>query len=116
MNARCRQQGLVEDPSQDNWRDSHGLVLLPRPASASDQSNRSEARLIEEVIDRLSARSHTDISKMLTQFRAEREQLDEAILALERLARRRTPAAESGSKRRRRSSGGKNKPGLNPVV
>jgi len=57
-----------------------------------------------------------DISKMLADLRAEREQIEEAIMTLERLARGRgrrrgrPPAWMSQIKRRGRPPGSKNKP------
>jgi hypothetical protein len=57
-----------------------------------------------------------DINKMLAELRAEREQVDEAIIVLERLARGqgkrrgRPPAWMTGVKRRGRPPGSKNKP------
>ena len=55
-----------------------------------------------------------DILKMLAELRAEREQIDEAILVLERLARGkrrgRPPKWMTGMKRRGRPPGSKNKP------
>jgi len=56
-----------------------------------------------------------DVSKILNDLRQEREQLEEAILALERLAsgrgrrRGRPPAWMSQAKRRGRPPGSKNK-------
>jgi hypothetical protein len=56
-----------------------------------------------------------DVIKMLAELRQERDQLDEAILTLERLAsgrgrrRGRPPAWMSGVKRRGRPPGSKNK-------
>jgi hypothetical protein len=57
-----------------------------------------------------------DITKMLTELRQEREQIEEAILSLERLARGRgkrrgrPPAWMAEPKRRGRPPGSKNKP------
>jgi len=57
-----------------------------------------------------------DINKMLAELRAERDQLAEAILTLERLAvgrgkrRGRPPAWMTAVKRRGRPPGSKNKP------
>ncbi len=57
-----------------------------------------------------------DVAKILTDLRQEREQLEEAILSLERLARGRgrrrgrPPAWMSEIKRRGRPPGSKNKP------
>jgi hypothetical protein len=57
-----------------------------------------------------------DINKMLAELRAERDQLAEAILVLERLAagqgkrRGRPPAWMTALKRRGRPPGSKNKP------
>ncbi len=57
-----------------------------------------------------------DITKMLAELRQEREQIEEAILSLERLARGRgkrrgrPPAWMSQPKRRGRPPGSKNKP------
>jgi hypothetical protein len=57
-----------------------------------------------------------DINKMLAELRAEREQVDEAIIVLERLARGqgkrrgRPPAWMTTVKRRGRPLGSKNKP------
>jgi hypothetical protein len=57
-----------------------------------------------------------DINKMLADLRAEREQIEEAIMTLERLARGRgkrrgrPPAWMSQIKRRGRPPGSKNKP------
>lgn len=57
-----------------------------------------------------------DVQKMLTELRQEREQIEEAILTLERLARGRgkrrgrPPAWMSAIKRRGRPPGSKNKP------
>jgi hypothetical protein len=57
-----------------------------------------------------------DINKMLTELRAERDQIDEAILIFERLAvgrgrrRGRPPAWMTVGKRRGRPLGSKNKP------
>ncbi len=59
-----------------------------------------------------------DVSKILTELREERQQIEEAILSLERLARGRgrrrgrPPAwlSESGVRRRGRPPGSKNKP------
>jgi hypothetical protein len=57
-----------------------------------------------------------DIPKMLAELRAEREQVEEAIIVLERLARGRgkrrgrPPKWMTGMKRRGRPPGGKNKP------
>jgi hypothetical protein len=57
-----------------------------------------------------------DTEKMLAELRAERDQLDEAILTLERLAagrgkrRGRPPAWMTATKRRGRPPGSKNKP------
>jgi hypothetical protein len=57
-----------------------------------------------------------DIHKMLIELRADRDQLDEAILVLERLAagrgrrRGRPPAWMTTVKRRGRPPGSKNKP------
>jgi hypothetical protein len=56
-----------------------------------------------------------DVSKILIELRAEREQLEEAILSLERLARGRgrrrgrPPAWMTDAKRRGRPPGSKNK-------
>jgi hypothetical protein len=68
-----------------------------------------------------------DVSKVLADLRQEREQLEEAILSLERLAagrgrrRGRPPAWMSEAKKRGRPPGSKNKPkdansGLGPQV
>ena len=57
-----------------------------------------------------------DINKMLDELRAEREQVEQAILVLERLARGqgkrrgRPPKWMTGMKRRGRPKGRKNKP------
>jgi hypothetical protein len=57
-----------------------------------------------------------DITKMLAELRVEREQIEEAIMTLERLAagrgrrRGRPPAWMSRIKRRGRPPGSKNKP------
>jgi len=57
-----------------------------------------------------------DINKMLTDLRAEREQIEEAIMTLERLARGRgrrrgrPPAWMAQIKRRGRPPGSKNRP------
>jgi hypothetical protein len=57
-----------------------------------------------------------DILKMLSELRAERDRMEEAILTLERLAagrgrrRGRPPAWMSAHKRRGRPPGSKNKP------
>lgn len=57
-----------------------------------------------------------DILKMLAELRAEREQIDEAIVVLERMARGRgkrrgrPPKWMTGMKRRGRPPGSKNKP------
>jgi hypothetical protein len=56
-----------------------------------------------------------EIEKMLAELRAERDQLEEAILTLERLAagrgkRRGRPPAWTAVKRRGRPQGTKNKP------
>jgi hypothetical protein len=57
-----------------------------------------------------------DVLKMLAELRAEREQVEEAIVTLERLARGRgkrrgrPPAWMSALKRRGRPPGSKNKP------
>ncbi len=59
-----------------------------------------------------------DVSKILTELREERQQIEEAILSLERLARGRgrrrgrPPAwlSEAGVRRRGRPPGSKNKP------
>ena len=57
-----------------------------------------------------------DINKMLTELRLEREQIEEAIMTLERLARGRgkrrgrPPAWMSQIKRRGRPPGSKNRP------
>jgi len=67
------------------------------------------------------ARTNMDIQAILTELRQEREQIEEAIMSLERLARgqgkRRgrppkwmTDAAASAPKRRGRPPGSKNKP------
>ena len=56
-----------------------------------------------------------DVSKILTELRAEREQLEEAILSLERLARGRgrrrgrPPAWMAEAKKRGRPPGSKNR-------
>jgi len=61
-----------------------------------------------------------DINKMLADLKLEREQIEEAILTLERLARGRgrrrgrPPAWMSEIKRRGRPPGSKNKPKLEP--
>ena len=60
--------------------------------------------------------SEMDILKMLSELRAEREHVEEAILALERIARGRgkrrgrPPKWMTGMKRRGRPPGGKNRP------
>jgi hypothetical protein len=57
-----------------------------------------------------------DILKMLAELRAEREQVEEAIIVLERMARGRgkrrgrPPKWMTGTKRRGRPPGSKNKP------
>jgi len=57
-----------------------------------------------------------DVTKMLTELRQEREQIEEAIMTLERLARGRgrrrgrPPAWMQAIKRRGRPPGSKNKP------
>jgi hypothetical protein len=57
-----------------------------------------------------------DISKMLVELRDEREQVEQAILVLERMAlgrgkrRGRPPAWMTATKRRGRPKGSKNKP------
>jgi hypothetical protein len=53
-----------------------------------------------------------DILKMLAELRAEREQVEEAILVLERMASGRGQPSKwmTGTKRRRRPPGSKNKP------
>jgi DNA invertase Pin-like site-specific DNA recombinase len=57
-----------------------------------------------------------DVSKILVELRQEREQIEEAIMSLERLARGRgkrrgrPPAWMSAVKRRGRPPGSKNKP------
>ena len=62
-----------------------------------------------------------DINKMLAELRAEREQVDEAIIVLERLARGqgkrrgRPPAWMTTVKRRGRPPGSKNKPKITDV-
>ena len=59
-----------------------------------------------------------DVTKMLTELRQEREQIEEAIMSLERLARGRgkrrgrPPAWMTEMKRRGRPPGSKNKPKL----
>jgi hypothetical protein len=61
-----------------------------------------------------------DINKMLSDLRAEREQIEEAIMTLERLARGRgrrrgrPPAWMSQIKRRGRPPGSKNRPKNEP--
>ena len=61
-----------------------------------------------------------DVTKMLTELRQEREQIEEAIMSLERLARGRgkrrgrPPAWMTEIKRRGRPPGSKNKPKLEP--
>jgi hypothetical protein len=61
-----------------------------------------------------------DVSRILADLRQEREQLEEAILSLERLAagrgrrRGRPPAWMSEAKRRGRPPGSKNKPKTAP--
>jgi hypothetical protein len=61
-----------------------------------------------------------DINKMLAELRAEREQMEEAIMTLERLARGRgrrrgrPPAWMSQIKRRGRPPGSKNRPKNEP--
>lgn len=61
-----------------------------------------------------------DISKMLAELRAEREQIEEAIMTLERLARGRgrrrgrPPAWMAQIKRRGRPPGSKNRPKSEP--
>jgi hypothetical protein len=61
-----------------------------------------------------------DVGKMLAELRQEREQLEEAIMSLERLARGRgkrrgrPPLWMSEVKRRGRPPGSKNKPKLEP--
>ena len=62
-----------------------------------------------------------DITKMLAELRAEREQIEQAILVLERIAagrgrrRGRPPAWMTGMKRRGRPPGSKNKPKDEPI-
>ncbi len=62
-----------------------------------------------------------DVSKILEELRREREQLEEAILSLERLARGRgrrrgrPPAWMSEAKKRGRPVGSKNKTSNNPA-
>jgi DNA invertase Pin-like site-specific DNA recombinase len=62
------------------------------------------------------ANQRMDINKMLADLRAEREQIEEAIMTLERLARGRgkrrgrPPAWMSNIKRRGRPPGSKNRP------
>jgi hypothetical protein len=57
-----------------------------------------------------------DILKMLAELRAEREQVEEAIIVLERMAggrgrrRGRSPKWMTGTKRKGRPPGSKNKP------
>jgi len=61
-----------------------------------------------------------DVAKMLVELRQEREQIEEAIMSLERLARGRgkrrgrPPAWMSEVKRRGRPPGSKNKPKTEP--
>jgi hypothetical protein len=119
MSARFQEGGFVEDPFQGKCRGmgSRGLVLLPRPVTGSGQALWSEARLIEEIVERLRAPSHVDIPQMLADLRAERDQIEEAILALERLALgRMQTVTENVSKRGSRLAGGKNKPRENPAA
>ena len=65
-------------------------------------------------------RIHMDINKMLAELRNEREQIEEAIMTLERLARGRgrrrgrPPAWMSMIKRRGRPPGSKNRPKNEP--
>jgi hypothetical protein len=65
-------------------------------------------------------RDRMDINKMLAELRAEREQMEEAIMTLERLARGRgrrrgrPPAWMSQIKRRGRPPGSKNRPKNEP--
>ncbi len=62
-----------------------------------------------------------DVSKILAELRQEREQLEEAIVSLERLAagrgkrRGRPPAWMSEAKKRGRPPGSKNKPAAQPT-
>ena len=61
-----------------------------------------------------------DINKMLEELRAEREQVEQAILVLERIAqgrgkrRGRPPAWMTAAQRRGRPPGSKNKPDAEP--
>jgi hypothetical protein len=69
-----------------------------------------------EDLQRKAGQNHMDVLKMLADLRQEREQIEEAILTLERLARGRgkrrgrPPAWMSALKRRGRPPGTKNKP------
>jgi hypothetical protein len=80
--------------------------------------------LFVPVLERVTGRPHNserkrkksmDVSKILIELRAEREQLEEAILSLERLARGRgrrrgrPPAWMADAKKRGRPPGSKNK-------
>lgn len=62
-----------------------------------------------------------DVSKILAELRQEREQLEEAIMSLERLAvgrgkrRGRPPAWMSEAKRRGRPLGSRNQPAVAPT-
>jgi hypothetical protein len=106
---------------------ARGLILLPPPINAVEQTDQGEAsRVLEEdEVDRLRYSGHMDISKMLAELHSERKQLDEAIVTLERLAlgrgkrRGRPPAwmkdaTKGGSKRRGRPPGTNNKPKEDP--
>jgi hypothetical protein len=80
-----------------------------------DQSRGASGRLVSrEYLKRYPA--NMDISKMLAELRAEREQINEAILIFERLTtgrgkrRGRPPAWMTVVKRRGRPPGSKNKP------
>lgn len=123
--APCSNDGVGASPQRAAslkrircWKTSMklaiGLGALPKGCGAG-----SSTALGRDWIDELSYASRMDLLKMLADLRQERAQIEEAIMALERLAigrgKRpgRPPAwmtAASAPKRRGRPLGSKNKP------
>lgn len=72
----------------------------------------------ENALENVGSETNMDVAKMLSDLRQEREQIEEAILSLERLARNRgrrrgrPPSWMQEVKKRGRPPGSKNKPKL----
>jgi len=105
---RLRQQEAEGTATRNSVQPACSPLAMP----LGNSTPHCEAKLLAA---RCSTLSEMDILKMLAELRAEREQVEEAILVLERMARGRgkrrgrPPKWITGMKRRGRPPGSKNK-------